>query len=118
LVPSKRSCPRRICFTGIRFESGLAIFATRYGHVVTVQADANQMEATHEIYDLRHALLTERVSACLIESLGQGTTPVQGGVNVVGDRFVSGKIRRALSRDDGRDLSSCFTALSARCSWP
>src|SRR5262249_2913681 len=44
-----------ILFTGIRFESGLAIFATRYGHLVTVQGDAEQVEAAHEIDDLRHA---------------------------------------------------------------
>ena len=68
-----------------------AIFATRDGHVVTVQDDADQVEAAHEIDDLRRTLLAERVYARVKYSLGQGSTPVQGGGNVVGDRFVPGQ---------------------------
>src|ERR1700675_3569563 len=38
-----------------------AIFAARYGHVITVQDHANEMEAAHEIDDLCYTLFTERI---------------------------------------------------------
>src|SRR5262245_6429987 len=37
------------------------VFAIGYGHVITVQEDADQVEAAHEIDDLRHALFAECV---------------------------------------------------------
>jgi hypothetical protein len=49
-----------------------AIFATGYGHVVTVQDDADRVEAAHEIGDLRHALLAECVYSRLIRVSGKG----------------------------------------------
>ncbi len=67
------------------------------------------MEAAHEIDNLRHALFAECIYSRLIRSLGQASTSVKGGGNVVGDRFVPGQIRRALSRDDGCDLGSWYT---------
>jgi hypothetical protein len=56
-----------------------AIFPAGYRHVVTVQDDADQMEAAHKIDDLRHTLFAARSkerrhlhSTFLVSSFGNG----------------------------------------------
>jgi hypothetical protein len=67
------------------------------------------VEAAHETNNLGHALLAERVYAHLVYGLGQRTSSVQGSGDVVGDRFVPDQIRRALARNDGRNLGNRLT---------